>query len=99
MNLGEIKEKLRQLDVNSGFYDKVAFEHVAKISEDLAFNDVADLVAEVERLNTEVERLKVPLKDFADPDNWLDEGDGQYVWHGFPPYETAAQALLGSHAG
>lgn len=45
----------------------------------------------------QVEAMRATLRDFANPDHWRRNDDGEWVWHGFyPPFERPAIDLLGS---
>jgi hypothetical protein len=75
-NLDAIKGKLNLVDVLSGMTGPAAQAEFVAVCEDLAINDVAELVAEVERLRAE---LAIARKERADavnhanqlrPDDW-----------------------------
>jgi hypothetical protein len=55
------------------------------------------LQAENERLTRQVAGMRATLTDFADPDHWEQNDDGQWIWHGYyPPFERPAVDLLGT---
>lgn len=57
-DLKGIKNQLRRLDVLSGLAgSKAADADVAALCEQIAFNDVAELVSEVERLRAALEAI------------------------------------------
>jgi hypothetical protein len=54
------------------------------------------LRAENERLHRQLAASRETLKDFADPDHWSQDDEGQWVWYGFySPFERPAIDLLG----
>jgi hypothetical protein len=59
--------------------------------------EVTRLRAENEQLRGQVAGMRATLKDFANPDHWHQNDDGEWMWHGFyPPFERPVVDLLGS---
>jgi hypothetical protein len=57
--------------------------------------DVEWLISEVERLRADLARARATLVDFADPDHWIQNAGGRWVWRGdYPPFERPAADVL-----
>lgn len=90
VNLDAIKDKLRQVDVLSGLLGPAARADFESVCEELAINDVADLVGEVERLR-ELNARQVALVEQARSERDASDAEVERLQEGLERVEGMAE--------